>query len=103
MRQVSGKTMGLAYKSLGHLRVPRMTGCLLALARPASSGFSLASTRKSGLHLGRSSEFASIRLPQTLADVIHLPTMKIQISLNRFIDNVASIPIEGRGYSIQRS
>jgi hypothetical protein len=40
------------------------------------------------------SEFAGIRLPQTLADVIHLPAMNIQIRLNRCIDNIASIPVE---------
>ena len=44
---------------------------------------------------------AGIRLPQTLADVIHLQAVNIKIRLNCFINDVASIPLERRGHSIQ--
>ncbi len=68
----------------------------------ASSGSSLSPAGEGGLHFRFRGELAGIRLPQPLTNVVSLPAVNIEISLNRFVNDVASISVKRGGNRIQR-
>src|ERR1700677_1479359 len=59
---------GWGYKSYGHLRAAPSTG-------------------ESSPHFRFRCEFAGIRLPQPLANVIHLPAVNVEIRVNRLMND----------------
>lgn len=52
------------------------------------------------LHFSFCGELAGIRLPEPLTNVVRLPAVNIKIGLDRFVNGVASVPIEGGGNRI---
>jgi hypothetical protein len=69
-------------------------GLSISLRASRVQKFSLSATGESSLHFSFRGEFAGIRLPQPLANVVRLPAVNIKIGLDRFVNDVASIPVE---------